>query len=43
LEVLADLGDEGSVDVLRSTNVDLDRELSETFYWMASAIYQRAG
>ena len=42
LEVLAELGDEESIIALRKAKVDQDEELSETFYWMTSAIYQRA-
>jgi HEAT repeat protein len=41
LEVLADLGDRGSVQALQDAGLDQDQELFETFYWMTSAVYQR--
>ena len=41
LEVLADLGDRGSVQALQDAGLDQDQELFETFYWMTNAIYQR--
>jgi hypothetical protein len=41
LEVLAELGDRESVSALQSAGLDMDEQLSETFYWMTRVIFGR--